>query len=141
MSLERCGLVGEDGAGQVQIKLGRLHRAVTGAGHEGDRRFARGCAVGQRAVPGVVERTDVVGDPGRLQRRAEFARVPLVIDLRAPLRVAEDELVVALEGRALELPFERRLLGDRDVGVHEAEHLLEGRSSLHSAPLPKPPPT
>ena len=94
---ERVGLVPEDDPREVQIGVRRRHVPMACPRHERERRFAGCGAVRERAVPEVVERTNVVLDPGGLQRRPERPREPLVIELRAPCRMAEDELVFALE--------------------------------------------
>jgi hypothetical protein len=58
-------------------------------------------------VAGVVEGANVLSDARRLQRGAELGGVPLLIDPRAALGMAEDELVVALERSPLEVRGER----------------------------------
>jgi hypothetical protein len=50
--------------------------------------------VRDRRVSQVVERSDAISDPDRCERRPEVLGEPVRVDLRAALRVTEDELVV-----------------------------------------------
>lgn len=106
-TLERLGLIAEHDACQVDVLVRRRHAPVPCTGHERERRLASRGAVRQRGMAQIVERPDVVSDPDRLQRLAELGGEPVVVDFRAALRMAEDELVAALVRRAAEVLDER----------------------------------
>ncbi len=94
----RCalGLVGELDAREVEVHLRHPEVRVAGAGMTARPLSPRRRLVRDRRVAPVVERTDVVGDPGSSSAARNVCRVPLMVEGRSLERVTEHALVVAL---------------------------------------------
>ena len=86
--------------------------------------------VRQSAVACVVEGPDVPVHTGSLERGAELDCVPLSVDRRAALGVAEDELVVAPEAGSLVVGGERI---DERGGERDRPLALFARAALRAS--------
>lgn len=93
-SFEPISLVAENRPGEVQVALRRRHARVAGLRHHGDRRRTGRGVARDGGVAEVVERPELLLDPGCRQGGVELQLELLWVEVVAAAR-REDELVVA----------------------------------------------
>jgi hypothetical protein len=99
------GLLAEDDAGEVQVRLRRLHVPVPRLRHDGDLRCAGGGVVRDRRVAQIVEGTNPIVDASERESPLQRRGIPLRRVRAAGLGVAKDLLVLSLErGSSPRLP-------------------------------------